>query len=179
MKITVITGSPRKNGGSALLADEFIKGASEAGHEIYRFDSHFKDVHFCVGCNHCGMGEKPCIFKDDFVELRENLLNSDILVLSTPMYYMDFSAQIKKVIDRFYSINTQLTNKEMKTIFLTSQHSNLPELAQEMNQKYERIFSWWLKMDNIKIINAYGVLNGSDLNSTNYLKQAYELGKTC
>ena len=52
MKITVINGSPRKKGGSALLAAEFIKGATEKGHEIYRFDSHFKDVHFCVGCNH-------------------------------------------------------------------------------------------------------------------------------
>ena len=67
MKITVITGSPRKNGGSTLLAEEFIKGAKESGHEVYRFDSSFKNVHFCIGCNKCGMGDKPCIFKDDFV----------------------------------------------------------------------------------------------------------------
>ena len=39
MKITVITGSPRKNGTSNYMADEFIRGAEESGHEVYRFDS--------------------------------------------------------------------------------------------------------------------------------------------
>lgn len=37
MKITVLTGSPRANGNSAYLAEQFIKGAQEKGHEIYRF----------------------------------------------------------------------------------------------------------------------------------------------
>ena len=124
------------------------------------------------------MGENPCVFKDDFVELRENLLNSDVLVLATPMYYMDFSAQIKKIIDRFYSINTQITNKKMKSILLTSQHSDVKELAEDLNKHYERIFSWWLKMENIGIVNAFNVLNGEDLNNTDYLKQAYNLGKS-
>ena len=36
MKITVITGSPRKNGTSKYMADEFIRGAEENGHEIYK-----------------------------------------------------------------------------------------------------------------------------------------------
>lgn len=39
MKILVLTGSPRKNGNSNTLADNFIKGAAEAGHEIVRFDA--------------------------------------------------------------------------------------------------------------------------------------------
>lgn len=44
MKIIVITGSPHKSGTSSLLADSFISGAEENGHEIFRFDSAFKDV---------------------------------------------------------------------------------------------------------------------------------------
>jgi len=39
MKITVITSSPRKNGTSNFMADEFIKGAKESGHEVYKFDA--------------------------------------------------------------------------------------------------------------------------------------------
>lgn len=50
MKILVLTGSPRKNGNSNTLADYFIKGAREAGHEIVRFDAAFKDVHPCIAC---------------------------------------------------------------------------------------------------------------------------------
>ena len=177
MKITVITGSPRKNGGSTLLVEEFIKGAQENGHEIYRFDAHFKSVNFCIGCNHCEMGKNLCVFKDDFSQLRENLLKSDVLVLATPMYYMGFSAQIKKIIDRFYSINTQLTNKKMKAVLITSQHSNIQEIAQELNNNFKRIFCWWLKMENAGIINAFGIENGEDLEKK-YLIEARKLANS-
>ena len=42
MKILVITGSPRKNGNSDTLADNFIKGAAEKGHSVIKFESAFK-----------------------------------------------------------------------------------------------------------------------------------------
>lgn len=58
MKIVVITGSPHKKGTSALLADEFIRGAKEAGHEVSRFDAAFENVHPCIGCNKCEYGKK-------------------------------------------------------------------------------------------------------------------------
>ena len=181
MKITVITGSARKNGGSARLANEFINGAIESGHDVYRFDSHFKDLHFCMGCNHCnmGMGETPvsCVYKDDFTELREHLLSSDIIVFATPLYYFGFSSQIKRVIDRFYSINTQLTSKKIKAILLSSQHDTGENTVKLLQQHYSVILKW-LNMENIGMVNAIGILNGSDLDNTDFLKQAYELGKS-
>ena len=39
MHIVVITGSPHRNGTTAALADAFIEGAREAGHDIFRFDA--------------------------------------------------------------------------------------------------------------------------------------------
>ena len=72
MKIVVITGSPRKNSTSNYLADEFIKGASENGHEIYKFDSNKANMKHYIACDSCGRGLKPCIFKDDFIELKEH-----------------------------------------------------------------------------------------------------------
>ncbi len=62
MKIVVITGSPNRNGASALLAEKFIKGATEAGHEIFRFDAVFKKVHPCIGCLKCNRGDNDCVF---------------------------------------------------------------------------------------------------------------------
>ena len=53
-KVTVVTGSPHKRGASFLLADEFIRGAREAGAEVFRFDAAFKRVTACSGCDHCG-----------------------------------------------------------------------------------------------------------------------------
>lgn len=53
MKIVMITGSAHKTGTTAVMAEEFMKGATEAGHEVYRFDSAFKNVHPCIACEHC------------------------------------------------------------------------------------------------------------------------------
>ena len=58
MKIVVLTGSPHKAGTSSLLADCFIRGAEEAGHEIFRFDAAFNNVHPCIGCDKCECGKK-------------------------------------------------------------------------------------------------------------------------
>ena len=177
MKITVITGSARKNGTSNYMADEFIRGAEEAGHEVYRFDSAKKDVKHCLGCNACGMGTKPCIHKDDFVELREHLLNSDVIVFVTPMYYFGMSSTLKKVIDRFYSIDPQIKSGNKKGILISVQHGLAEAVKEPINAHYQAILSW-LNMKNIGIINAIGIESVEHLKQTPYPKQAYELGKS-
>lgn len=181
MKITIITGSAKKKGATARLAEEFIKGATENGHEIYRFESHFKDVHFCLGCNHCNEGaDTPridCVFKDDFVELRENILNSDIVVFVTPMYYFGFSGQIKRVIDRFYSIDTPLKAKKMKAVLISSRMGEPEMVAEPIKLHYQYILNW-LNMESIGMLNIGGIKDAKDLDNTDYLKQAYELAKS-
>ena len=177
MKITVITGSARKNGTSNYMADEFIRGAEESGHEVYRFDSARKDVKHCLGCNACGMGTKLCIHKDDFVELREHLLNSDVIVFVTPMYYFGMSSTLKKVIDRFYSIDSQLKEKNNRGILISVQHAPVDAVKEPINAHYQAIISW-LNMENAGIINAIGIESVEQLKQTPYPKQAYELGKS-
>ena len=112
MKILIITGSPRKNGNSNFLVDNFIKGATEKGHKIFRFDSAFKKVHPCITCNKCGMNG-DCIFNDDFNYVRENLVDSDMVVFATPMYSFGISAQIKTVIDRFLMVKFIFLKKQL------------------------------------------------------------------
>ena len=117
MKIVVLTGSPRKNGNSAYLAEQFIKGAEEQGHEVFRFDCAFRHVEPCRACNRCGM-DGPCIIDDDFLQLRPKLVEADMVVFATPMYYFGISAQMKRVIDRFYAINCQIKGAPKKAAFL-------------------------------------------------------------
>jgi len=176
MKITIITGSPRKNGASNYMADEFIRGAKESGHEVYRFDSVRKDVKNCLGCNVCAMGLKPCIHKDDFVELKENLLNSDIIVFVTPMYYFGMSSTLKKIIDRFYGIDSPLREKTNKAVLISVQHSPVEAVKDALNKHYSSILNW-LDIQNIAIINAIGIESIEHLKQTKYPEQAYNLGK--
>ncbi len=177
MKITVLTGSPRKNGTSNYMADEFVRGAKENGHEIYRFDSARAEVKNCLGCNACGMGERPCIHKDDFVELRENLLNSDIIVFVTPIYYFGMTSTMKRVVDRFYSIDSQIRNGKKKGILISVQHASVDMVKELINAHYQAILGW-LGMENIGIINAIGIESVEHLKQTDYPNKAYKLGKS-
>lgn len=103
MKVVVITGSGRRKGTSSYLADEFIRGCTENGNEVFRFDSAFMKVNPCIGCNRCRK-EGVCGWKDDFQTLATHLLVADEVVFVTPVYYMCMTAQLKMTIDRMYQL---------------------------------------------------------------------------
>lgn len=175
MKILVLTGSPRKNGNSNTLADYFIKGAREAGHEIVRFDAAFKDVHPCIACNRCGM-DGPCVFKDDFEFVRTHIVDADMVVFATPMYYFGVSAQLKAVIDRFYAINGKIHCPKKAALLMTYANSAASQ-AQPIKSHYAVLLDYLGWQDAGQII-ASGVWTAGAIESTSYPQQAYELGKS-
>lgn len=174
MKILVLTGSPRKNGNSATLADNFIKGAEEAGHTVVRFDAAFKKVHPCIACNKCGM-DGPCIFKDDFEFVRENIVDADAVVFATPMYYFGISAQLKAVIDRFYAINGKIHRPKKAVLLMTYANSAASE-AEPIKKHYEVLLNYLGWQDAGQVI-ASGVWPVGAIKNTDYPQKAYELGK--
>ena len=91
MKIVVLEGSPNKKGSSNLLADCFRQGPEEAGHTVEIVDAAHADIHPCTGCIHCGY-EGPCVQKDDVEEIRRKILDADMIVFVTPLYYYGMSA---------------------------------------------------------------------------------------
>lgn len=175
MKILVLTGSPRKNGNSNILADNFIKGATEKGHKVFRFDSAFKDVHPCIGCNKCGM-DGPCVFNDDFSFVREHIVDADLVVFVTPMYYFGISAQLKAVIDRFYAINGKIHVPKKAALFMTyannSKHDELP-----IRTHYEVLLDYLGWKDTGRFV-VPGVWTAGSINRTDYPKKVYEFGKS-
>jgi len=174
MKILVITGSPRRKGNSAILADNFIKGAEEAGHTVFRFDAAFKKVHPCTGCNHCGM-DGPCVFNDDFNEVRSNIIDADAVVFVSPMYYFGLSAQIKTVIDRFYAINGQI-HVSKKTALLMTYADTVAKEAQPILSHYETLINY-LGWEDCGRVIASGVWTAGSVKNTKFPEQAYKLGK--
>ena len=175
MKIAVLTGSPRKNGNSAYLTEQFIKGAEEQGHEVFRFDCAFKQVEPCRACNRCGM-DGPCIFSDDFQELRPKLIEADMVVFATPMYYFGISAQMKRVIDRFYAINGQIKGVPKKAAFLMTYADTSRKEAEPMLVHYHTLMEY-LGWTSVGEVVASGVWTAGSVRDTDYPQQAYQLGK--
>ena len=175
MKIVVLTGSPRRGGNSAYLAEQFIKGARESGHDIYRYDCAFRQVEPCRACNRCGM-DGPCVIKDDFDELRPRLVEADMVVFATPMYYFGMSAQMKRVIDRFYAINGQIKGASKKAAFLMTYADTSAKEAEPMLVHYRRLMEY-LGWKSVGEVVAAGVWTAGSVRNTEYGEQAYQLGK--
>ena len=175
MKILILTGSPRKNGNSNTLADEFAKGAKEAGHEVVRFDAAFKKVHPCIACDHCGM-DGPCVFEDDFEFVRKHIVNADCVVFASPMYYFGLSAQLKLVIDRFYAINGQI-HRPKKAVLLMTYANTAASEAVPIKSHYDVLLKYLGWTDAGRVI-APGVWPVGAIKGTRYPKDAYELGKS-
>ena len=119
MKIVVLEGSPNRHASSNLLAEEFIRGAKEAGHTAEIIHAAHADLHPCTGCVRCGY-EGPCVQQDDMENFRGQILDADMMVFVTPLYYYGMSAQLKMLVDRFCAINSSITRKQMKSALLAA-----------------------------------------------------------
>lgn len=175
MKILVLTGSPRKNSNSGTLAEAFIKGAREAGHDVVRFDAAASNVHACVACNSCGM-DGPCIFQDDFETVRDHIIPADVVVFATPMYYFGMSSQLKAVIDRFYAINGKIHVSKKAVLLMTYANTSSRD-ASPMLTQYEVLLDYLGWQDAGRVV-ASGVWPAGAIKSTSFPEQAYQLGKS-
>ena len=105
MNIALLQGSPNVTGSTALLCEQFTQGARASGHKVDRIDLTELSIAPCTGCVRCGYGAHPCVQHDDMRIVRETILDADMVVFATPLYYYGMSAQLKIVIDRFCADN--------------------------------------------------------------------------
>jgi len=176
MKILVIESSPHKSGSSNLLADHFIRGARESGHTVSTFDAAKASLHPCLGCEVCGMAG-PCCQKDDMAELKEQILDSDMVVFVTPLYYFGMSAQLKTVIDRFYSFNGKLSAKGLKTALIVAAWDSRDWAMKDIFSHYQTLCKY-LNFKDQGMILGFGCGTVSMTERSEYPQKAYELGKS-
>jgi len=99
-KILILTGSPRKNGNSDMLADAFMKGAQEKGHTVNKIEVAKLNIGGCTACEMCWTKDGSCVQSDDMAEIEPLLESADVLVLVSPLYFFGISAQLKAAVDR-------------------------------------------------------------------------------
>ncbi|HIZ60761.1 NAD(P)H-dependent oxidoreductase [Mordavella massiliensis] len=176
MKIVVLEGSPNKHGSSNLLADQFIRGAEEAGHTVEIIDAAHADLHPCTGCIYCGY-EGPCVQKDDMEQFRKQILNADMMVFVTPLYYYGMSAQLKILVDRFCAINSSINRKHMKSALLAAAW-NADDWTFESLESHYRTLVRYLNLDDQGVVLGYGCGTVSMTKHSSYPDKAYELGRS-
>ena len=176
MKILVIESSPHTKGSSNLLAEHFIRGAEEVGHSITVFDAAHADIHPCRGCEVCGMAG-PCCQKDGMTQLRELILNTDMAVFVTPLYYFGMSAQLKMVIDRFYSFTGALSAKHLKTALIACAWDSNEWTMKDISGHYETLCRY-MHFKNQGMILGTGCGTVAMTRGSEFPIKAYQLGKS-
>lgn len=175
MKIVVLEGSPNKHGSSNMLADEFIRGAKEAGHSIEVIDVAHADIHPCSGCIHCGY-EGPCSQTDDVDKIRSQILAADMIVFVTPLYYYGMSAQLKTMIDRFCAFNSSIQRKHMKSALISAAWNADDWTFDSLLSHYKTLVRY-LNFEDRGTVLGKGCGTPSMTWQSKYMKTAYELGK--
>lgn len=98
-KVLILSTSPRQGGNSDALAQAFARGAREAGHSVEEIALRVKEIGFCRGCLAC-QETLRCVIRDDADTIAQAMLEADVLVFATPVYYYGMSGQMKTMLDR-------------------------------------------------------------------------------
>lgn len=114
-KILAFNGSVRKSGNTSHLLKHFLKGAKECSELVEEVFAHEMNLEYCRGCLRCNLVGRCTIHGDDWNEISQKILDADILVFATPVYFHHVSAPLKKVIDRFRAfVQVQITESGLK-----------------------------------------------------------------
>ncbi|MEX2705900.1 MAG: flavodoxin family protein [Candidatus Freyrarchaeum guaymaensis] len=103
MKVIGIVCSPRKGGNTEILVREALDRAKSLGATVELILTGDKVIEPCNGCDTC-IRTEVCKIDDDMQEIYRKLVNADGIILGTPVYWINVSAQAKLLIDRTYAL---------------------------------------------------------------------------
>jgi len=99
LKVLGIMGSPRIKGNTDLLLDEALKGAQSQGAEVEKIMVGNLKIAPCREIYAC-LKDGKCVIKDDMDEIYTKLLNADVVIVATPIFFYTVSAQVMALISR-------------------------------------------------------------------------------
>ena len=175
-KVIVISTSLRGKSNSEHLAEEFARGAREAGNEVTYLSLKGKKIGFCIGCMTC-QKTGSCAIKDDAVMIEPQVLAADVVVFATPIYYYEMSGQMKTLLDRLNSMYTKEFHFREVYLLTTAAEDEafVPERAEN------GLTGWIDCFDGVELKGTLfcgGVDKPNEIEGNPKLREAYELGKS-
>lgn len=173
-KVLILSGSPRKNGNSDILCDEFMKGAIESGNEVEKIRVAEKKIGFCLGCYTCE-NTGVCAIKDDMAEVLQKMIDVDVIVLASPVYFYSIDAQLKALIDRTVARWLEVKDKEFYYI-VTAADAEL-ESAETTIACFRGYAECVEGAKEKGIIYGMGAYEKGEIRNSKAMTEAYEMGK--
>jgi multimeric flavodoxin WrbA len=114
-KVIAFNGSPRKKGNSSVMLQHFLDGVNDTSGIQEVFHANELHLEYCKGCLRCNLLGRCSNENDDWKNISAKILESDVVVFASPIYFHHLTASLKKIIDRFRSfVKVQITETGLK-----------------------------------------------------------------
>lgn len=175
-RVVIISTSLRVRSNSDLLAEQFMKGAESAGHQVEKVELLGKQIAFCLGCFACAKLGR-CVIDDDVNGIMEKVMKADVIVWATPIYYYEMSGQMKTLIDRMNAMYDR--DYRFREVYLLT---TVAEDEASVPQRAEAGLTGWIdcypKARLVGTLFCGGVNEPNEIQGNAKLEEAFELGKS-
>ncbi|MDD4413795.1 MAG: flavodoxin family protein [Oscillospiraceae bacterium] len=173
-KVLILSSSPRKGGNSDLLCDKFMEGALSAGHDVEKVFLNDLTIRFLLTNDDYEdrTGVTPV---DDAPEVVDKMIQADVIVMATPIYYYNMSGMMKTMIERTFEREKELEYKDFYFIMTSGD----PE-RKAMDCAVLGFRNFLLATPTSKekgIIYGTDVSNAGDVKDKPVMQEAYEMGR--
>lgn len=182
-KVLALVASPRKGGNTDTLTLSLLKSANEkwAKTEVVYLVN--KTIKPCTQCEHCHQDiSNKCPIIDDFNMIVEKMINADIVVFATPVWWSSMHSLLKLLLDRCYSLvdknwdNFRLQGKGFVIIACQTQ-ADLNLYVNPLVKEFE-VYQDWLKFKVIGSLVASASEKGEVASNEEIMDKAVKLGET-
>lgn len=173
-KVLIIAGSPRKDGNSDLLAQQFAKGAEEAGNNVEIIYIRDLNLGYCIGCWAC-LKTGHCFQKDAANDIHAKMLAADVVCFATPVYYYSVTAQMKTFIDRMNPLYSHMKDKDFYYMVTAVETDH-----KQLDRAIDTLEGFADCFDDIRRcgrVYGGGAEQKGDIKNTPAYNEAYEMGK--
>ena len=178
MKVLAILGSPLKDGNTANLLNQYILGVNEGNRgdiEINEIYLHSKNIKNCNGCYWCKSGNESCIIKDDMVDIYSLIEKVDTIIIATPVFVFNMTAQTKSFLDRLFALDSNALENKKMVLLTTYGDDNIENSGVENIINSIKFITQAMKMEFIQNFNISTALLPVKEN-IKALKDSYQLG---
>ena len=176
MNILALVGSPRSGGNTDFLVDQALAEAAGLGAETEKIILSQYDVKPCLGHDECSDFDQ-CVQRDDTAWILDKFCKADGVILATPVYYYNVSAQLKAFMDRNYFLYMHNRKSQAKAvgIIVVAQSEGIEDTVHTLKRYINESFR--VPKDKILELHGYAYELGEAKNDPKLLEQAQEFGR--
>lgn len=154
MKTLTLLGSPRAKGNTATVLDSIETELATHGHSVKRINIAHKKIGGCLGCNKCRRtaDQIACVQHDDATAIFNEMIEADLVLIATPVYYWGMTAQLKALVDRTNALITRYAEPDQtsllkgKPLAILATGGGVYENNALLFKEFDKIITAWLAL---------------------------------